>query len=109
MDTALAVLGAIVLVLAFSGLLISRRFGERFQNLLLLVLGLLGVGLYSASLAVYGSSTDDWVGLSISAGAIGLALLLPREPGWYERVYVPWSRGHRSYSRVINFERSLSA
>lgn len=63
---------------------------------------MLGIGLYAASLTAYGSSSDDWVGLSISAGAAGMAVALLRKPGWYERVYVPWSRRHRAYSQVIN-------
>ena len=102
MDTALAFLGAVVLILAFASLFISRRFGDRFQNRLLLALGVLGIGLYAASLAAYGSSSDDWVGLAISAGAAGMAIALLREPGWYERVYVPWSRRHLPSSHAVN-------
>jgi putative Mn2+ efflux pump MntP len=61
MDTALAVLGAVVLILAFASLFIGRRFGDRFQYRALLALGVLGIGLYAASLAAYGSSSHDWV------------------------------------------------
>lgn len=78
MKSVLPILGVLLLVLAFLSLFISRQLGERFQSGLLLVLGLLGLGIYISDIAVYGSSDADWIGVGVSVGAACLGGFLFR-------------------------------